>query len=276
VALVIAAAALGIWYGKLGRPKQQQFRSLAVLPLRNLSRDPDQEYFADGMTEALTTGLAQISALSVIAGSSTTRYSGTRKTASEIAREPHVDGLVEGSVQRFGNRVMISAQLIDGSTARHVWAKSFERDTRDVLALQNEVAQAIAGEIGAKLTSKEETRLRHPRPVDEEAQDAYLWGLYWRDRKGGAEKSLKYLLRAVQKDPGYAQAHAALAYAYGLVLFVGAMPPEEASSKWRASVRKALELDDTLAEAHAALGELLLNQIGNGLTPKENFGERFS
>ncbi len=259
-AVILIAGGVVLWRAKIAKPKPQQIRSIAVLPLRNLSRDPDQEYFADGMTDALTTGLAQISALSVIAQSSMTRYSGTKKPASEIARELNVDALVEGTVQRSGGRVMITAHLIDGSNDHQLWAKSFERDLRDVLALQSELAQAIAGEIGAKLTPQEQARLQHPRTVDPEAQEAYLWGLYWSQRKGGTEKSLEYLERAVRKDPGYAPAYAALANTYQEASLYGVMPPKEAYSKSSATVTKALELDDTLAEAHTALGVLLLFQ----------------
>jgi TolB-like protein/DNA-binding winged helix-turn-helix (wHTH) protein/Tfp pilus assembly protein PilF len=257
VSIIVAGGAV-LWRTKFTKTKPHQIRSIAVLPLRNLSRDADQGYFADGMTEALTTGLAQISALSVIAESSLTRYSGTKKAASEIARELQVDALVEGTVQRSGGRVMISAHLIDGSSNRQLWAKSFERDLRDVLALENEVAQAIAGEIGAKLTPQEQARLQHPRTVDPEAQEAYLWGVYWSQRKGGTEKSLEYLERSVRKDPGYASAYAALARTYQGASLYGVMPPEEAYSKSSAAVTKALELDDMLAEAHTALGGLLL------------------
>ncbi len=237
-----------------------QIRSIAVLPLRNLSRDPDQEYFTDGMTEALTTGLAQISALSVIAQSSMTRYGGTKKPASEIARELQVDALVEGAVQRSGNRVMITAHLIDGSNDRQLWAKSFERDLRDVLALQGELAQAIAGEIGAKLTPQEQARLLNPRPVNPEAQEAYMWGLYWSQRKGGTEKALRYLQQATEKDPGYAPAYAALAGAYGGAVNFGLMPANEGTAKWNGAATKALDLDETLAEAHASLAGLLQNR----------------
>jgi serine/threonine protein kinase len=209
VLLIAAIAAWKLW----PRAGSHQIRSLAVLPLRNVSRDPDQQYFADGMTDALTTGLAQVSALSVIARTSAMRYEGTRKTAPEIARELHVDAVVEGSVQRSGDRVRITAELIDGSNDRHLWAKSYERDARDALGLQNEVAQAIAGEIQVKLTPQERARLAPPRPVNPEAQEAYLRGTYLRG-KGDEGKSFHYLQQAVEKDPSYAAAWAALSVAY--------------------------------------------------------------
>jgi eukaryotic-like serine/threonine-protein kinase len=249
VVLIAGIAAWKFW----PRAGSHQIRSLAVLPLRNVSRNPDQQYFADGMTDALTTGLAQVSALSVIARTSTLRYEGTQKTTPEIARELHVDAVVEGSVQRSGDRVRITAELVDGSNDRHLWAKSYERDARDALGLQNEVAQAIAGEIQVKLTPQEQARLAPPRAVNPEAQEAYLRGIYWQ-QKGNGPKSLQYLQQAVEKDPRYAAAWAALSVAYGLVKDAGLMSAQEVRPKERAAATRAVELDDTSAEAHMALG----------------------
>src|SRR5262249_12142229 len=155
-----------------------RIQSLAVLPLQNYSRDPEQEYFADGMTDELITSLAQIGSLHVVSRTSAMRYKGTHESVPEIARELHVDGVLEGSVQREGNRVRITAQLIDASTDRHVWAKSYERDLKDVLSLQGEVAQAIAGEIGVRLTPQERSRLAEKKTVDPDAYEAYLKGRY--------------------------------------------------------------------------------------------------
>jgi TolB-like protein/Flp pilus assembly protein TadD len=227
-----------------------------VLPLLNISRDPDQQYFADGMTEALTTGLAQLSELTVIAKTSTMRYQGTQKTTPDIARELNVDALVEGSVQRSGDHVLITAELIDGPTDRHLWAKSYERDVRDALALQNEVAQAIASEIHLKLTPAEQSRLALQRSINPEAQEAYLRGLYWRD-KFQMDKAFVYFEDATKKDPNYAPAYAALSTTYPFMIYLYDLPIKEAYPKWRAAVSKAIELDDGLAEAHVALGFLL-------------------
>ena len=254
VAVVLLIAGIVAWKF-WPRAGSHQIRSLAVLPLRNVSRDPDQQYFADGMTDALTTGLAQISALSVIARTSAMRYEGTQKTTPEIARELHVDAVVEGSVQRSGDRVLITAELVDGSNDHHLWAKSYERDARDALGLQNEVAQAIAGEIRVKLTPQEQARLAPPRPVNPEAQEAYLRGMYWRER--GGPKSFQYIQQAVEKDPSYAAAWAALAVAYGMMSDQGFMSAKEARPKERAAATRALELDDTSADAHMALAGLL-------------------
>ncbi len=254
-ALILAAGGAVLWRTKLVKERPQQIRSIAVLPLANLSRDPDQEYFAGGLTEVLTTSRAQISAFNVIARSSAIHYQGTKKTTAEISRELHVDALVEGAVQRSGGRVLITAQLIEGSSDRHLWAKSFERDAHDVLALQNEVAQAIAEEIRAKLTPQERVRLNTPRPVRPEAQEAYLRAVYWSDRDD--EKAFEYAQQAVQSDPNYAPAQALLANAYGDAVNSGRVPLKEGNAKWRAAVTRALQLDDTVAEAHAALGFLL-------------------
>jgi serine/threonine-protein kinase len=252
VVLIAAIAAWKFW----PRTSSHQVRSIAVLPLRNLSRDPDQQYFADGMTDALTTGLAQVSALSVIARTSAMHYQGTQKTAPEIARELHVDAVVEGSVQRSGNRVLITAELVDGSNDHNLWAKSYERDASDALSLQSEVAQAIASEIQVKLTPQEQARLAPARPVNPEAQEAYLRGIYW-DDKLDEEKALNYFVEATKKDSNYAAAYAALSGAYALTINVGLMSDKEGFPKWRAAVTKAMELDDRLAEAHVALGVLL-------------------
>jgi eukaryotic-like serine/threonine-protein kinase len=258
VLLIVGIAAWKFW----PRAASRQIRSLAVLPLRNVSRDPDQQYFADGMTDALTTGLAQVGALSVIARTSAMRYAGTQKTTPEIARELHVDAVVDGSVQRSGDHVLITAELVDGSNDRHLWAKIYERDARDALGLQNEVAQAIAGEIQVKLTPQEQVRLAPPRPVNPEAQEAYLRGTYLRGR-GDEAKSLQYLQQAVEKDPSYAAAWAALTIAYGMFIDQGVISAKEGHPKERAAVTRALELDDNSAEAHVALARMLQDRDWN-------------
>jgi serine/threonine protein kinase/tetratricopeptide (TPR) repeat protein len=250
--LIAAIAAWKFW----PRASSHPVRSIAVLPLRNVSRDPDQQYFADGMTDALTTGLSQVSALSVIARTSAMRYQGTQKTAPEIARELHVDAVVEGAVQRSGNRVLITVELVDGSNDHNLWAKSYQRDAGDALGLQNEVAQAIASEIQVKLTPQEQAHLAPPRPVNPEAQEAYLRGVYW-DDKGEEGKAFDHFLDATKKDPSYAAAYAALSIAYGYAIDGGLMSDKEGYPKWRAAVTKAMELDDSLAEAHVSLATLL-------------------
>jgi TolB-like protein/DNA-binding winged helix-turn-helix (wHTH) protein/Flp pilus assembly protein TadD len=256
--LVVGAVAWQLW----PRADFRQVRSIAVLPLRNISHDPDQEYFSDGMTEALTTGLAQLRELTVIAKTSVMRYQGTQKSARDIARELNVDAVVEGSVQRSDGHVLITAELIDGRTDRHLWAKSYERNVRDALALQSELAQAIAAEIHVKLTPDEQSRLVLQHTINPEAQEAYLRGLYWYDR-GQMGKSFAYLEDATKKDPNYAPAYAALSTTYPFMIYGDNLPIKEAYPKWRAAVSKAVELDDGLAEAHVALGFLLVNHDWN-------------
>jgi len=238
--------------GIAGPPRIQ---SLAVLPLENLSGDPEQEYFADGMTEAVITDLSKISALKVISRTSVMQYKGVKKPLPEIARELHVDAVVEGSVLRAGDRVRITAQLIHAPTDTHLWAESYERDLRDVLALQSEVARAIATEIQVKLTPQEQTRLASARPVNPEAHEAYLLGrFYWNTRtQEGLEKALAYFQQALEKDPHYAPVYAGIADYYSILPFYSRSSPKEVFPKAKAAALKALEIDNTLAEAHAAL-----------------------
>ena len=246
-----------------GRPKQvkaqrARIRSLAVLPLENLSRNPEEEYFADGMTDALITTLAQIGVLRVISRTSVMPYKGARKPLPEIARELNVDAVMEGTVMRSGNRVRIGAQLIHAATDTHLWAKSYESDMRDVLALQNDVARSIAQEIQIQLTPQEKARLARTGPVDPEAYETFLKGRHhWYRRSPDAlKRALHYLQQATAKDPTYALAHAGLADAYnslGWDLFA-IMAPAESFPKAREAAKRALELDQNCAEAHAALG----------------------
>src|SRR5262249_27183820 len=186
--------------------------SIAVLPLDNLSSDPQQEYLADGMTEALIADLGQISALRVISRTSVMRYKGTKKSLPEIAGELNVDAVAEGSVVREGNRVRITAQLIEAKTDRHLWAHSYDRDLTSVLALQGEVAQAIADEIRIRVTPEEHERLARARPVNPEAHELYLRGSYSLSRvqvpSDAHRATIDYFLQAIEKDPSYALAYA--------------------------------------------------------------------
>src|SRR5713101_3735750 len=257
VALLVGFDAGGLRQRFFGRPDPGGIRSIAVLPLENLSHDPEQEYFADGMTEALTTELAQISALKVISRTSVMQYKGTKKSLPQIAKELRVDAVVEGAVQRSGDKVEITVQLIQAPTDRHLLAKSYERDLRDVLALQREIAHAITDEIKAKLTPGERASLASSHPVNPEAYEAYLEGRYfWNKRTENAVRTAaEYFQRAVDKDPTYARAYAGLADAYSVLgsWSLDALPPSEVLPKARAAVTKALQLDDSIAEAHTAL-----------------------
>jgi len=233
-------------------------QSLAVLPLENLSHDPDQEYFAEGMTDELITDLAQISALRVISRGSVMQYKAKRAPTPQIAHELNVDALVEGTVLRSGERVRITAQLIDARTDRHLWAQTYERDLRDVLSLQDEVAQTIASEIEIKLTPQEQERLTSARPVNVEANDLYLKGRYfWNQRTGeGLKKGLEYFQKAIEVDPNYALGYAGLADSYVVSAYRGYLAPQEGYPKAKAAALKALELDDSLAEARTSLAAI--------------------
>jgi serine/threonine protein kinase/Tfp pilus assembly protein PilF len=232
-----------------------RIESIAVLPLANLSGEPGQEYFTDGMTEALTADLAQIRALRVVSRTSVMRYKGVSRPLPEIARELRVDALVEGSVLRSGDRVRITAQLIEAATDRHLWAKSYERDLRDILQLQSEVARAIAQEIRIKITPQEEERLTKTRRVDPVAYEAYLKGRqYWNKRNAESlRKGIACFHDAIERDPTYPLAHVGLADSYLIAGFYSDIPPKDTFPKAKAAARRALELDDTLAEAYAPL-----------------------
>jgi TolB-like protein/Tfp pilus assembly protein PilF len=229
-----------------------------VLPLENLSGDPQQEYFADGMTEALTTELAQIGSIRVIDQSSVMQFKGGQQPASEIARKLGVDAVVRASVRRVGERVRIAARLIEAGTDSILWTNSYERDLRDILALQRDVAGAIASEIQIKLTPEQKTRLSSTRRVDPEAYDLFLRAeqeTSWSNES--IERAMTYLEQSIQKDPEYAGSRAALASAYMASAVWGLRSPAEILPAARTSVMRAIELDPTLAQAHATLGTLM-------------------
>jgi len=245
------------------RPDESRARSLAVLPLANVSNDPTQDFFADGMTDELINHLMKIESLRVCSRTSAMTYKGVGRPISHIARELNVDWVVEGAVLHSGNRVRITARVIDGSNEQHVWAESYEREVRDVLELQSEVARAIAREIRVKVTARDEVRLAKTRPVDPEAYLTYLRGRYfWNKRTGeNLRRAVDYFRQAIDQDPTYAPAHAGLADAYSLLGSTGydVMPPREAMPLAKAAAQHALELDDTLGEAHASLANVTLS-----------------
>jgi len=253
---ILAAAGGATLYVRLGAHRSW-IRSVAVLPLENQSGDPGQDYFADGLTEALTGDLAKIRTLRVVSRTSAMHYKKTTKLAPEIARELKVDALVEGSVVRSGDRVRIRVQLVRGSTDEHLWSESYEREVRDVPRVQSEVALAVAREIRAKLSPEEQVRLSGRRPVNRDAFDAYLRGRYsWNERTPAAiQAAIGYFRAAIQSDPAYAPAYAGLADCYNQLgtLIIGERPPSETRPIAAAAARKALEIDTGLAEAHAAL-----------------------
>jgi TolB-like protein/DNA-binding winged helix-turn-helix (wHTH) protein len=227
--------------------------SLAVLPLENLSGDKEQEYFADGMTDALTTDLAQIGSLRIISRTSAMHFKGSRETLPQIGRELNVDAVVEGTVTRGENRVRVTAQLVEASSDHHLWARTYERDLKDVLALQDEIAQDVAQQIRVKLTPKERSLLIQVHAVDPEAYDAYLRGLYWMSQKQGGPKALAYYQQAIAKDPNYALGYAGVANAFALLATFSTLSYEEAAPKVKEAASKALALDPSLAEPHSSL-----------------------
>ena len=258
---IIAALAIlvAVWSWFDVGEKSPEIRSIAVLPLANLMNDPNQDYFVDGMTEALIMDLSKISALRVISRTSAMRFKDTDKSLPEIARELGVNAVVEGSVLRAGDRVRITAQLIGVEPERHLWAHSYERELRDILDLQREVARAIAREIKITLTPKEEARLVSTRPVNPEAYDAYLKGRYfWNKRTSeGIKKAIAYFEQAISESPDYALAYAGLADAYLIAEIYGFLPSEGTYPRARAAATKAIEIDNMLAEAHCSLAWIM-------------------
>jgi len=262
--LVVAGTALYLLFrwrdGGSGAPRAvARTAALAVLPLENLSGDPEQEYFADGITEALITDLSKIDALTVISRSSAMRYKNTDRRPSEIARELGVDTLMEGSVLREGDRVAITAQLVEAETERSFWANRYEQELTSVLALQAEVARAIAREIELELTPQEADRLTGARSVNPETYEAYLKGRYFLNQytPEGFQKGLQSLQAAIDHDPADPLPWAGLAIAYS---DIGHSPSgsSDAFARARAAAEKALELDGSQPEAHAVLGEVKL------------------
>jgi TolB-like protein/DNA-binding winged helix-turn-helix (wHTH) protein/Tfp pilus assembly protein PilF len=255
--LLAASVVLVVWALRSRNQPPPVIRSLAVLPLDSLSADPSQDYFAEGMTDELITDLEQISALRVISRTSVMVYKGARKPLPKIARELNVDAVVEGTVSRSGNQVRITAQLIQASADKHLWAKSYQGDFRDALALQSQVARAIADEIRVTLTPHEQAALNNVSVVDPQAYEAYLKGRYfWNKRTADSLKTAKdYFNQAIAEDPSYAQAYSGLADTYALLgdWQYAVMSAKEALPKAKAAATKALELDNTLGEAYISL-----------------------
>jgi TolB-like protein/Tfp pilus assembly protein PilF len=227
------------------------------LPLQNLSGDPNQDYFADGMTDALITDLAQTRSLRVISKTSSDRYRKTQKKLSEIAKELNVDAVVEGAVLRSGDQVRIDAQLIRAEDDQHLWARSYDRKISDVLSLQADVAQAIASEIEVKLAPEQQSPRPPARPVNAQAYEAYLKGAYfYGGEEQDLEKAIKYFQKSADLDPTYVPAYLGLGESYGTMAYLeaGTIPPAEAWLKSEINIAKALELDPKSSLAHNQLG----------------------
>ena len=261
VLTLISCGAIGLagwaaWQHSYAKSKVVPIRSIAVLPLQNLSSDAAQEYFADGMTDQLITELAKVGSLRVTSRTSVMRYKGTKKALPEIARELNVDAIVEGSVIRSGQRVRVTAQLLQAPTDRHLWAETYDRDVGDILRLQADVADSIAQQVRAQLTPTQS----QAHTVNPGAYDAYLRGrLYFVNeftKPDSLKKAQAYFEDAIQKDPGFALAYAGLADSYVYMAFAGALPKDQAYRSAKDALAKALALDDSIGEAHDTLGLL--------------------
>jgi TolB-like protein/DNA-binding winged helix-turn-helix (wHTH) protein/Flp pilus assembly protein TadD len=255
--LLLLTVPLAAWKLHSWNRPSPVIRSLAVLPLESLSNDPSQDYFADGMTDELIADLGQISALRVISRTSVMAYKHARKPLPQIARELSVDAVVEGTVLRSGDQVRITAQLIEASSDKHLWSQSYEGELRDTLALQNQVARAIADQIRISLNPQEQAALKTVKVVNPNAYESYLKGRYfWNKRTAdGLKVALAYFNQAIEEDPKYAQAYSGLADTYALLgdWQYAVMTPKEALPKAKAAAIKALELDSALGEAHNSL-----------------------
>ena len=263
LAFLLSCCAIGIavWIGWMhfyGASAAHPIRSIAVLPLQNLSGDPGQEYFADGMTEELITELSRIQSLKVISHTSVTEYKNTRKHLPQIARELGVDAILEGSLIRENDEVRVTVQLLDGPSDRHIWSESYERPLHGVLNLQREVAEAVARQIRISLTPEQEARVKAPSTVDPEAYEAYLRGRYYLSTQYTLEAPLLHAKsdfeQSIHKDPGFAPAYSGLADAYFYLALFHHIPEETGLQSAQEMLHKALQLDDSIGEAHDTLG----------------------
>jgi TolB-like protein/DNA-binding winged helix-turn-helix (wHTH) protein/Tfp pilus assembly protein PilF len=261
--LVLLVIAFAVWLARTGTHPTSAappLNSIAVLPLSNLSGDPSEEFFADGMTDQLITDLAKVGSLRVVSRTSVIRYKDTKKRLPEIARELNVDAIVEGSVIRSGQRVRVTAQLLQAPTDRHLWAETYDRDLGDVLKLQGEVADAIAQQVRAQLTPQQQAQLRRADVVNPAAYDSYLKGrLYFTTeftKPSSLKKAQQDFEESIQKDPNFALAYAGLADTYVYLAFAGALPRDQAYRSAKGALAKAVALDDSIGEAHDTLGLL--------------------
>jgi TolB-like protein/tetratricopeptide (TPR) repeat protein len=267
IVTVLLVGGVYLWTGNQPRKLEQRLQdaqlqppkfSVAVLPLKNLSRDSTEEYFSDAMTDALITSLAKINPMQVTSMMSATHYKGADEPISKIARELNVGHVVEGSVVRYEDRVRITAQLIDGRTDKHVWAESYERDMADVLTLQRDVAWRIAGALAGEMLRAKPVDLTQPSTIEPAAYEAYLKGRFFRNKlsEDGFKKGVEYFQRAIDKEPDYASAYAGMASCYCLLGGHGLelTAPREGMPKAKAAALKALEIDSELAEPYGVLG----------------------
>ncbi|PYK45547.1 MAG: hypothetical protein DME53_05025 [Verrucomicrobia bacterium] len=273
VTIALAVVAAGLFVYQLVRSKSDSSgsptaatianKSIAVLPFDNLSRDPDNAYFCEGVQDEILTRLAKIADLKVISRTSTQHFKSTPDNLPQIAKQLGVAHILEGSVQKASDQVRVNVQLINALTDAHLWADTYDRKLTDIFAVESEIAKTIAETLQAKLTGSEKSSIAKEPTVNPEAYELYLKGrFFWNKRTGDdLRKSIEYLKQAIAKDPGYALAYAALADSYGLLRFYGGASPAESVVPAEAAAKKALELDDSLAEAHASLGLIATEEL---------------
>jgi TolB-like protein/DNA-binding winged helix-turn-helix (wHTH) protein/Tfp pilus assembly protein PilF len=273
--IVLAAFAIyGNWWHR-GELAPATIQSIVVLPLQNLSGDTSQEYFADGITDEVTTALAKLSGPRVISRTSAMQYKGTHKTIPEIARDLNVGAIVEGSVERSADRIRVRVQLIEALTDQHLWAEEYDRKLSDMLGLEVDVAQDIAEHIQLQLSEKQRQNLAHNRTTNPQAFQDYLQGRhYWALRtKESLDKAVEYFNRAIREDPNDARSYAGLAHCYIVMPMLTRAPQTEAVEKAKGAARKAIALDDSLAEAHLAIAEVLLYDDWDFVGAEKEFRE---
>ncbi len=238
-------------------------KSIAVLPFDNLSRDPDNAYFCEGVQDEILTRLAKVADLKVISRTSTQHFKSTPENLPQIAKQLGVAHILEGSVQKANDQVRVNVQLINALTDAHLWADTYDRKLTDIFAVESEIAKTIAETLQARLSGSEKSSIAKTPTVNPEAYELYLKGrFFWNKRTGDdLRKSIEYLKQAIAKDPGYALAHAALADSYGILRFYGGASPDESVVPAATAAKKALELDDSLAEAHASLGLIATEEL---------------
>lgn len=273
---VLLVIGFAIWMRIRSMPQAAQLgsiHSIAVLPLQNMSADPSQEYFADGMTDEIITDLAKLAGPKVISRTSAMQYKGTHKTIPEIARELHVGAVVEGSVERSGDRMRVRVQLIQVSSDQNLWAESYDRQLSDVLRLEADVAQDIARQIELRLTPQQQQNLAHNRTLNPQAFQNYLQGRhYWAMRTNESlTQAIEYFDRAIQEDPDDARSYAGLAQCYIVLPLLTKVSQTEAYPKARDAAAKALGLDDSLAEAHLSIAEVRLYQDWDFIGAEKEF-----
>jgi TolB-like protein/Flp pilus assembly protein TadD len=271
VAALLIVLALG-WYfygqpsfrkGDVTTPSTADKKSIAVLPFDNLSRDPDNAYFCEGVQDEILTRLAKVTDLKVISRTSTQHFKSTPDNLPQIAKQLGVAHILEGTVQKAGDQVRVNVQLINALTDAHLWADTYDRKLTDIFAVESEISKAIAETLQAKLTGSEKIQLAKKPTANPEAYELYLKGRFFWNKRSGADlrKSIEYLNQAIAKDPGYALAYAALADSCAILRFYGGAALDESIVPARAAATKALELDDSLAEAHASLGLIATEEL---------------